>query len=472
MSNITTKQRLSLTIGAYFFVLLFLISLIFIGVFHYVFIGQIKSSVVTEASEIIRNHILISENQVVSSKDKSGIPLSEELLENNSSALILDNNLYFVEGYGIYEFYRSEDQATINSVIRLIRNTVKTRKTSQEIISWRANNMYMFSAPLIKNDQYYGTIVLARPLSQVEYADKVLFITLALIGTIGLLGSLGLGYRLADLVLKPIRDMSATIEKIDLDKLNREVYYSGHKSDELTILATKFNAMLVRLKLMSDQEREFISNVSHELRTPLARIISSIEVMSLKAGQQTKTTLEEITDNLFGINSLISDLLVLSKIRRSDLKRSSPVNLRKTLESVISDIESDTRKKGIKYEINIIGNLFVYLPSAYLQLLLTNLISNAIKYSHEGGVIFLQATTTRKQVHFMIRDEGVGIDHFEKEKIFDRFFRSDRTRSNTSGNGIGLAIVKRICDLYEIKVEVQSEKDRGSQFDLFFFNKD
>ncbi|MEK7595199.1 MAG: HAMP domain-containing sensor histidine kinase, partial [Patescibacteria group bacterium] len=239
----------------------------------------------------------------------------------------------------------------------------------------------------------------------------------------------------------------------------------GPDTDEFVILSRKFNDMIKRLRFMSDQQKDFISNASHELKTPLSLAISNLDVMNQK--YKLPESMEAMTD-LFELNNLIEKLLFLSKIRKEDNKVIETVNLVEAVNKSLAGLDKEIKAKGLRIEQSLHKEAYIKLPKEYAQVLVTNLVSNAVKYSPSGSGISMFISITGVATILEITDTGVGMDETDVKNIFLRFYRGKERVEK--GHGIGLAIVKAICDLYDIDIKIASKKNSGTTFTVFFKN--
>lgn len=283
------------------------------------------------------------------------------------------------------------------------------------------------------------------------------------------------GWLLTDRMLSPIRKMEQTASDIteggDLGK--RLPSDGGH--DELSRLAGVFNGMLGRLEASFATERQFTSDASHELRTPLSVILAECEATLAKPreAEEYEDALRVVLRQGRRMNALVSDLL--------DFTRMEQGSARYPMESVdlsalADEAAQNTRKllgEGMTLTERIEPGLPVYGNRNLLARLITNLLDNARRYGKAGGEIALSLTrgtfpdSGEDAVILTVRDDGIGIAREDREKIFDRFWRSDASRS-IPGTGLGLSMVKSVADLHGAKIAVDSEPGKGSAFTVFF----
>jgi len=225
------------------------------------------------------------------------------------------------------------------------------------------------------------------------------------------------------------------------------------------------------LKKLESFRKEFIADISHELKTPIFAAQGFVHTLIDGAVNDKAVRmkfLKKAAKSLDGLDLLVQDLLTLSQIETGDIKMHfENIDLHKLTEEIIDQFEGKkSEKKEIFFQVE--GNTkkaIVYADWQRMYQVLTNLISNAIKYSPETGKITISFHVTKKHVITKVRDEGEGISSEHINRIFERFYRVDKSRSRErGGTGLGLAIVKHIMEGHGSKVEVESEPGKGSVF--------
>ena len=277
------------------------------------------------------------------------------------------------------------------------------------------------------------------------------------------LGSLG-GWVLARRSLSPIGYIASKAERITSNSLNERLATRG-TDDEMDHLIRTINEMIARLENSFKRIAEFTADASHELKTPICALRGEAEVLLSRGRtpEEYQEGLAHFIERFDYLNRMINDLILLSKFDSSqvELKMAS---LR--LDLLVQDIGNLFRilaeQKGIHLQMDRIQEVTIMGDKVRLQQLFTNLIDNAIKYTFEGSIrITVEKDQQNAVVHVM--DTGIGIAQGEKEKIFKRFYRVDKSRSQESGGvGLGLSIAEWIVHAHRGRIEVESELNRGS----------
>jgi two-component system phosphate regulon sensor histidine kinase PhoR len=242
-------------------------------------------------------------------------------------------------------------------------------------------------------------------------------------------------------------------------------------NEEISSFAVLKQKEIDELKKLEAFRKEFIANVSHELKTPIFAAQGFVHTL-LDGAVNDKNVrtrfLKKASKSLDGLDSLVQDLLTLSQIETGDIKmKFGNIDLFKLSEEVVDQFEERAEKKNIKLKIQRPHHekVTVYADGKRIAQVLTNLISNAINYTPEGGEVNISFDQGKKNVTTFISDTGEGIPPEDLSRIFERFYRVDKSRSREKGGtGLGLAIVKHILEGHSTKAEVHSEVNKGSVF--------
>lgn len=247
-----------------------------------------------------------------------------------------------------------------------------------------------------------------------------------------------------------------------------------------TTLMKPINEMEKQLRATMEENKkaekirkDFVANVTHELKTPLTSISGFVETLQEGAAEDPEVRtkfLDIIAIESARLKRLIEDILIISDIEnKREVNTDSDINVRESIEEIIASMEPIVEAKKVKiiayyaYEIYIGGN-----PDRFKQLMV-NLIENAVKYSCDGGTVTITAERKEGKVYISVKDEGIGISEEHLPRLFERFYRVDRSRSQKAGGtGLGLAIVKHIAALFEAEIKVKSEPGKGSTFTVIF----
>ena len=278
-----------------------------------------------------------------------------------------------------------------------------------------------------------------------------------------------LGYLLSKSLVKPFTRVSKAIEELTDGYLDEEISVLDYS--ETQMLSSVFNKMLKRMKVLDDSRQEFVANVSHELKTPM----TSIKVLADSlVGQDEvpvelyKEFMQDIAVEIDRENKIITDLLALVKMdkKASDLNIEK-VNINELMESILKRLKPIADKKKVELVLETYRPIVAEVDEVKLSLALSNLVENGIKYNVEDGWVHVTLNADHKYFYVTVADSGVGIPKDSIDKIFERFYRVDKSHSREiGGTGLGLAITRNAIAMHRGAVKVKSEEQKGTTFSV------
>ena len=242
--------------------------------------------------------------------------------------------------------------------------------------------------------------------------------------------------------------------------------HTADKLDYLDVMILDFNKMVEELGSIETLKTDFVSNVSHEMKTPAAIIKNYAELLQMDSitEERRKEYAESIESVAIRLSNLIGNILKLNKLENQRIsKEVETYDVCRQLCECILQFEEKWDEKEIELEIEIEENVMITGDESLLELVWNNLISNAIKFTEAEGSIKISQTSTKQYVKVAITDTGCGISRDSIKHIFDKFYQGDSSHSK-EGNGLGLALVKRVLELMDGDIQVVSEEGKGSTF--------
>lgn len=264
-----------------------------------------------------------------------------------------------------------------------------------------------------------------------------------------------------------VQEMSSAAERIAAGQYQERVAVRG--ADELSQLAARFNDMAARLEEVESMRRRLIADVSHELRTPLTAIQGSMEGLIDGVMPGSTEIYEQVHAEVLRLNRLVNDLQELSRVEAHgfELKRES-VELPAIFDTVLKRLEPLASARGIHLRLDPVPELPTIIGDEdRLVQVLSNLVSNALQYTPAGGMVVLSALSARSEVQISVHDTGAGIAPEHLPRVFDRFYRIDRsrTRQGAGGSGVGLTIARALIEAHGGRIWVESPgAGQGSTF--------
>ena len=313
----------------------------------------------------------------------------------------------------------------------------------------------------------YVKIIVAYPLEDLNEVLRNLFSAFLILSPLALVASLIGGWFLAHQSLKPVDAITRTAREISLQNLSQRLPVHP-VDDELSRLTSTFNDMIERLQSSFEQVQKFSADASHELRTPLTIMRGEIEV-ALRQGEipaEVKQLLTSVHDELVRLSSIVESLITLMK---SDAGRLSfqfqEIDLEALLKAIGEDTQVLAEPKNISVGFGMIEPVRIHADPSRLQQLFLNLAENAVKYTPPGGAVMFSLESTNGTAVVRVSDNGIGISNRDQSRIFQRFFRIERSETHgVSGSGLGLAIAKWIAEVHQGSIEVQSKVHKGTTF--------
>lgn len=278
-----------------------------------------------------------------------------------------------------------------------------------------------------------------------------------------------LGFGLSKILVKPFSRVSKAIEELTDGYLDEEISVPDYS--ETQMLSAVFNKMLGRMKVLDESRQEFVANVSHELKTPM----TSIKVLADSLAGQDNVPVElyqefmqDIAVEIDRENKIITDLLSLVKMdkKASDLNIQK-VNMNQLLESILKRLKPIADKKNVELVLESIRPVVAEIDEVKLSLALSNLVENGIKYNIQDGWVHVTLNADHKYFYVSVADSGIGIPQESIERIFERFYRVDKSHSREiGGTGLGLAITRSAIVMHRGAIKVKSEEHKGTTFSV------
>lgn len=309
----------------------------------------------------------------------------------------------------------------------------------------------------------------ATSFEAVNLSSQALVVIIVVATTIALLASVLLGLWLANRVLQPIDDITRSAAKITSSAdLKTRLKWTG-PMDELGRLVMVFNGAMERLEHLFSVQQRFVADVSHELRTPLTAILGNVEI--IKRYGMDQESLDAIDSEAQRMSRLVNDLLLLARADNGELK----LNLEEIdLDIVVSEAYREgkilAKDRALKVTVADFEAVRINGDADRLKQVLLNLISNAIKFTPDGGQITINLRKSEHDAIIQIQDTGMGIAPEDMKRIFDRFYQADTSRARTpasgEGAGLGLSIAWWIAHAHGGNIDVQSKVGEGTLFTL------
>ena len=327
----------------------------------------------------------------------------------------------------------------------------------------KSDEIYI-SIPDDKWDEFADEFSVQVYNNKADYKRNSLIITVLL----ALLGGV-VTYFISGHALRPIREFSDKIEEVQAQNLS-DSRIEENNVKELNQLGISYNKMLERLSEAFEIQRQFTANAAHELRTPLALMQVQLDLYNSAShpgnDADTLQTIKMVTEQNDKLNRMVKTLLDMSELQT--VGRDDKIVLDAIVEEVLADLEPLAQEKNIKLigkceDATMIGSDILIYRLVY------NLVENAIKYNHPLGQVTVTAYQRKKHVYLSVEDTGSGIPRELRDRVFEPFFRVDKSRSRELGGvGLGLALVREIVRVHDGSICIKSGKTGGTIFEVKF----
>jgi heavy metal sensor kinase len=438
-----------------------IIALIFIAIYftvHKTVYSHLNDDLNAELTELQNGFVVYNDSLLVSAN-----PFEWEEREHNQ----IEVNPTFMQ---VSDKYGKTIKKTSNLLTDslILNKNIKTKLYSNTQLS--KSQIYQVQYPIFNSKkEILAYLLVAIPLQEseivLENLRKVLIISYPII----LLILFFIARYIAGKSIEPINNVITTANRITRENLKERISLPGNK-DEIYLLISTINELLNRLEDNLLREKQFTSDASHELRTPLSVIKGTLEVLIRKPREieqyedKIKCCLKE-TDRM---TKLIDQLLLLARYDSGKvLPNKINVDVKSILSGIINRLQPILTDKNIIIKLNNNGDTVATVDPSMMEIIFENLITNSIKYSDSYKNIEIELKNDSSSLICSIKDQGYGMNEDQIKKIFDRFYRNDDSRnSEVDGFGLGLSIVKKLCEMQNISLKVESKIGLGTSFYL------
>lgn len=354
----------------------------------------------------------------------------------------------FVYGSGVY--YMDSLQETVDA-----QNTDGDDSHQNEIY---------ISIPDDKWDDFANDFSVQVYNNKADYKKKSLFFSIFL----AILGGVAT-YYFSGRSLKPLKEFSEKIEEVEARNLS-DSRIEENKVKELNQLSISYNKMLDRLSESFEMQRQFTANAAHELRTPLAVMQAQLDLYHTTGHPATdactEKTIQMVTDQNERLSKMVKTLLDMSELQT--VARDEKIEVDALVEEVLADLDPLAEEKNVILEsvcdaVTMMGSDILVYRVVY------NLVENAIKYNNPGSKVQVTVCSDKEQICIQVMDNGSGIPADMKERVFEPFFRVDKSRSRALGGvGLGLALVREIVRVHDGAIRVLDNSNGGTTFEILF----
>lgn len=275
-------------------------------------------------------------------------------------------------------------------------------------------------------------------------------------------------FRRKTMITKPLKEILDATESLAKGNFDFNIRYnhSYENFDEFDLIKDYLKKMANELKKNQMINNDFISNVSHEIKTPLSVITNYAKLLENEklTKEERKQYLNSLKHATKKLSDLVTNILRLNKLENQklipEIKR---FNLSELIINKIIQYESIIEEKNIELDVNIQEDLYINSEESYIEIIVNNLLTNAIKFTNEKGTISVSLQKSKNEYEIKVKDTGIGMNAETGKHIFDKFYQGD-TSHHKEGNGLGLSLVKKVIDIIGGSISVESEINKGTTF--------
>lgn len=467
MYKVNLQKHLFWTFGWFATGLIIFVAFVFSVIFYYTFDNEIDKSLQQAVQEITQRHIRFDQGVLKYQRYQNTLSLSNTLRELDVSAVIFDKNLNRIGTFGVYRTFQAQgiiDQFINRQEIETAKSESKSRLTHPVV--HKTNHIYeVYTVPLRYQGEVMAVLQIARQATFINHLYTIIGYVILLVIPLSLLISWIVSYLVSRRLAKPLENFIILLKKVHNNIIPHQLQIKGKTYQEIKDLEKTINWLLSRLHEYLDQQKQFVAQASHELKTPITRIVTEIDVL-LHEQQIDINKIKNIKNQLLDMGDTIESLLVLARIdslNSLQLPQTEPIKIKNIITKSLQQFEFKRQQKQINVQTDI-NDYEVKIPSEYLSLIINNLITNAIKYSHQGSTVSISASNGR----LTIADNGPGMKPDTLEHIYDRFYRDKSFKNQIAGTGLGMSIVKQICDFFGINIKIYSQEGQGTTVQMDF----
>ncbi|MGX1981597.1 signal transduction histidine kinase [Thermolongibacillus altinsuensis] len=450
---LSLQKKLWLTISLFLGAAVLFSYMMIVYIYENIYIANIEQNLLSEGMNLAKQY----EGGPIDESFKQKV---EWLSEISNAEIVLVNNPRELSACLPFEI---DHHSIINEKEReqLLEGKTITKKGYEQTF---ARNILGIIIPLLDKHRLMGILYLYIPLASIEEVFQQIQIFVLSGGAIFLFVTVFVGRKIIIHLTNPLKHMEHVAYKVSQGDFSEKV--AVFTEDEIGQLAKAFNQMSSALAEEDQRKKEFLANVSHELRTPLSYVKGYSEALLdgvVREEEQKQKYLKLIHREASRMQRLVRDLLDLAQLEGTYPLHQTPFSIAQLAEETIEKYEPFLHEKNIHIEMNVDHDLIVVGDPDRIEQVLQNLIDNALRYTEDGGTIRLEIAEKQGKCQMVIADTGKGISPHDLERLGERFFRADRSRSREhGGTGLGLAIVKQIIKLHNGSIHFESELGKGT----------
>lgn len=459
------KGKLSKKVTFFFLLILIVVICSMIFFSYYFFKNFYKEQLSHEVNGDLRAYTMMIEEGI--DENIMSYLVHEKNRERNAHMVFFDKNIEPL--YASHDISRDWLKEYQNWIDKQKDRNGETLQYIDTGINFHIPHIWSYQ-PVLRDGQLIGFFFIDKDTGEFEKAKQQLIILLFSMGLFTLVIGMLLTHYITKVISKPLIKIGKTTREIA--KGDFDITLSIYSNDEVGQLAEDIRAMTKQLKEFRDSKRQFISHISHDLRTPITYIKGYSAIMKdlpLIEEQEWRRNIDVIYNEAKRMEYLVSDLFQLTKLEEGKITlQKEETNVIPWLESIVASRQLMLDNQSISCKVSANNYAVIgFIDQHRLGQAVINIIENSIRYTPKNGHINVYVLDKEASITIEIQDNGIGISKGDLPHIWERFYRTDKSRARESGgSGLGLAIVKEIVEVHGGSVDVKSTEGKGTSFYL------
>lgn len=431
-------------------------TVMFVGTVFYANIeSQVEGNLDQSSQELIQKHISFQDNNIRFKYGPDGETIASHLREVDTSAIILDQQLNPLGIYGIYKNLNTQNKLSEVISADFFSQIKPGGYIYRDKNLINSTNYDTLSRPIIYNDQVVGYLQIAKEGKYITMLFNTIAIAALFVIPLCILLNWLLAYLLAESSLKQLSELTSYIQTIHIGHLPGKIKNYDSNVLEVALLSKSFNKMIARIKEGVDSQKRFIANISHEINTPLHQTLSTIEIVEsfpeIRKNKEIVSYLKQAKSKMLSLSEVVSSILHFSVTKDKSSVEIDQVNVETEVTDILEKYKLPISTANLKVSLVNLKHT-VAIPKRYFQILIGNLIQNAVKHNKNGGKIVISADIKNDNSLAISVENNIGKSR----------------KAVTDSHGLGSKLSRGICEMFELKItQAKTDNTMSNRIDGF-----
>lgn len=433
------------------------------GIYYLTAERTIEKTLKTKANTIVRDHIVWDGTMLLYKKGDEGETLTSRLRDYDISVVIFDHKLERIGTYGYYKNLVDEGKLSLLVSGEKLTKVLNSQKPDYTDVLIAERLFDVYTMPLLFDNRAVGVLQVSVQNTLLETFLSVGGTVFLLVIPVSILISWVSVFVTTRYSLRPLAELVRYMEKVSFTYLPATMKPDTVKLLELQTVSAAFNSMIGRLRDAITKQRSYADHLSHELKTPLSRAVTTLDLIDQQLGEheteKSVTDIRAARKELLTMGSTIDSILHITQQDTDHTYRvaSDIISVPHELETIQSQYRQNISERQLNMAIACPDNLSLVIPRDHFRMIIGNLLSNAIKYANRGGTVRIRFHPFQKHAECFIENSGSAMTANDIPDMLMRYVRGNIHRFLTRGTGLGLPLVKDLCDLHSLKLSIHSE---------------